>query len=58
MGDGFTNLIVPTSAVLMGALSLAGVPWPTWARWIVPLQAVLFVLGLAALALAVAIGYA
>ncbi len=58
MGDGFTNMIIPTSAVLMGVLSLARVPWPTWARWMLPLQVGLFLLGLAALAVAVAIGYA
>ena len=37
MGDGFTNMIIPTSAVLMGVLSLARIPWPTWARWVLPL---------------------
>ena len=58
MGDGFTNMIIPTSAVLMGVLSLARIPWPTWAKWMLPLQAVLFALGLAALAVAVAVGYA
>ncbi len=58
MGDGFTNMIVPTSAVLLGVLSLSGISWPTWARWLWPLQAALFALGLAALALAVAVGYA
>lgn len=46
LGDGFTNLIIPTSAVLMGCLALAKIPWPTWARWILPLQIVLFLLGL------------
>ena len=45
MGDGFTNMIIPTSAVLMGALALAGVPWQKWARWVLPLQIGLFVLG-------------
>lgn len=58
MGDGFTNMIVPTSAVLLGVLSLAGISWPTWARWLWPLQAALFALGLVALAVAVAVGYA
>jgi uncharacterized ion transporter superfamily protein YfcC len=57
MGDGFTNMIIPTNPVLMGVLSLAGVPWTTWARWILPLQVLLFVLGLAALFIAVAIQY-
>jgi len=58
MGDGFTNMIIPTSPVLMGALSLAGVPWPTWARWILPLQLGLVALGVGALVIAVAVGYA
>lgn len=57
MGDGFTNMIIPTNPVLMGVLSLAGVPWSVWARWVLPLQLLLFVLGLAALAIAVSIGY-
>ncbi len=57
MGDGFTNMIIPTSAVLMGALTLAGVPWQTWARWVLPLQLSLVALGLVALAIAVAIGW-
>ncbi|HYE96312.1 MAG TPA: YfcC family protein [Rubricoccaceae bacterium] len=58
MGDGFTNMIIPTSAVLMGSLSLAGVPWSTWARWLLPLQVALFLLGLVACFIAVQIGYA
>jgi uncharacterized ion transporter superfamily protein YfcC len=57
MGDGFTNMIIPTSAVLMGQLSLAGVPWPTWAKWLLPLQVGLFVLGLVACFVAVQTGY-
>ncbi len=57
MGDGFTNMIIPTSAVLMGLLTLANIPWTTWARWIVPLQILLFALGTVALYVAVAIGY-
>ena len=56
MGDGFTNLIVPTNAVLMGAITLGGVPWARWARWILPLQVVFFAMGLAALAVVVGFG--
>jgi uncharacterized ion transporter superfamily protein YfcC len=41
----------------MGVLSLAGVPWSVWARWVLPLQAVLFVLGLVVLLIAVSTGY-
>jgi uncharacterized ion transporter superfamily protein YfcC len=57
LGDGFTNLIIPTNPVLIGAISLGGVPWDRWARWMLPLQGVFFALGLAALALAVLSGY-
>lgn len=57
MGDGFTNLIIPTAPVLMGALSLADIPWTKWARWILPLQIVLFILGLIALFVAVQVGF-
>jgi uncharacterized ion transporter superfamily protein YfcC len=57
MGDGFTNMIIPTSAVLMGALTLGGVPWQKWARWMLPLQLTLFLLGLVVLAVAVGSGW-
>lgn len=45
-GDGFTNLIIPTSAVTMGVLSLAGIPWEKWARWMLPLQLIFILVGL------------
>ncbi len=45
-GDGFTNMIIPTSAVTMGVLSLANIPWQKWAKWILPLQVILFLIGL------------
>ena len=32
-GDGFTNMITPTSAVLMGALGIARIPYETWVKW-------------------------
>ncbi len=40
-GDGFSNLIIPTSAVTMGVLTLAEIPWEKWARWILPLMLIL-----------------
>ncbi|MEM7681551.1 MAG: TIGR00366 family protein [Planctomycetota bacterium] len=48
-GDGFTNLIVPTSAVLMGVLGVAKVPWTTWVKWVLPLVVVLYGMGAAIL---------
>ncbi|MCB2211327.1 TIGR00366 family protein [bacterium] len=44
-GDGFSNIIIPTSAVLMGVLSLAKIPWTTWAKWIAPLVLMLSLAG-------------
>lgn len=32
-GDGFTNMITPTSAVLMGALGVAHIPYEVWIKW-------------------------
>jgi uncharacterized ion transporter superfamily protein YfcC len=57
MGDGFTNMIIPTNALLMGVIALAGVPWTRWALWVLPLQVVLFVVGLVVLFVAVSVGY-
>lgn len=41
----YTNIIIPTSAVTMGALSMARVPWDKWAKWVLPLMLILFLLG-------------
>lgn len=44
-GDGFTNLITPTSGVLIGVLGVARIPYDKWFRWIMPFMAVLILLG-------------
>ncbi len=36
-GDGFSNMIIPTNAVLMGILGMAGVPYDRWFRFAFPL---------------------
>jgi uncharacterized ion transporter superfamily protein YfcC len=33
-GDGFTNLVTPTSGVLIAALAMARVPYAQWVRFI------------------------
>lgn len=43
-GDGFTNMIIPTSAVTMGVLSVANIPWEKWAWWLIKLEIILFIL--------------
>lgn len=57
-GDGFGNMIIPTSAVTMSVLSIAEIPWTRWARWLLPFELFLLAFGAACLALAVWIGYA
>lgn len=33
-GDGFTNMLTPTSGVLVGVLGMARIPYSTWLRWV------------------------
>ncbi len=56
-GDGFTNILVPTNAVLIGILSIAAVPYDRWLRFILPFMLKVWILGSLALVIAVAIGY-
>lgn len=44
-GDGFTNLITPTSGVLIGVLGVAKIPYDKWFRWVWPLIAIMLILG-------------
>lgn len=45
-GDGFTNMITPTSGILIGVLGIARIPYNKWVRWITPLMIILILLGL------------
>lgn len=40
-GDGFTNMITPTSGVLIACIGVAKIPYATWVKW-----AWMFILGL------------
>lgn len=42
-GDGFSNMVVPTSGVLMASLAIAGVPFEKWIRFVWPLFLILSV---------------
>nr|NQU92117.1 AbgT family transporter [Bacteroidota bacterium] len=44
-GDGFTNMITPTSGVLIGVLGVAKIPYDKWVRWVTPFMIVLIILG-------------
>ncbi len=56
-GDGFTNILVPTNAVLMGILGLAHIPYDRWLRFILPFMVKVWIAAGLALAIAVWIGY-
>ena len=45
-GDGFTNMVTPTSGVLVAALAMARIPYAKWVKWVWKGVAVLLVLGL------------
>ncbi|OFY63935.1 MAG: short-chain fatty acid transporter [Bacteroidetes bacterium RBG_13_43_22] len=44
-GDGFTNMITPTSGVLLGVLSVARIPYEKWFRWVLPFIIMLTIIG-------------
>lgn len=43
LGDGFTNLIVPTSGILIAILGVARLEWMSWAKFQIKFQVILFV---------------
>lgn len=45
-GDGFTNMITPTSGVLMGALGLAHIPYGVWVKWFFKILIFFMIIGL------------
>jgi uncharacterized ion transporter superfamily protein YfcC len=55
-GDGFTNMVIPTSALVMGALALGKIPYGAWVRFVMPLLAKIFALAIVFLVLSVKFG--
>lgn len=45
LGDGFTNMITPTSPVLLAVLGVAKIPYAKWVKWVTPLIVILIILG-------------
>ena len=56
-GDGFSNMIIPTNAVLMGIIGMAGVPYHLWFRFCLPLSLKLMAAASLVLVLAVTFEY-
>ncbi|PSU34847.1 YfcC family protein [Photobacterium lutimaris] len=49
--SGLVNMVTPTSAVLMGGLAIARVPYVRWLKWVAPLIGMLTVLIMATLSI-------
>ena len=57
VGDGLTNLIVPTSGGTLAMLALGGVSYPLWIKVIMPFMIVVYLLCFAFLVLGFHLGY-
>jgi len=45
LGDGFTNMITPTSGVLIGCLGMARIPYTQWLKFFFPFLVVFVIIG-------------
>jgi uncharacterized ion transporter superfamily protein YfcC len=57
MGDGFSNVLYPTNALLLIALGLTVVPYTKWFKWTIGVQILIALISIAFLMVAVLIGY-
>ncbi|WP_373601097.1 YfcC family protein [Paraclostridium bifermentans] len=56
-GVGITNLITPTSGVLMGALALANIPYSKWVKFVIPILIILTLASMVFLTIGQFIGF-
>lgn len=57
LGDGFSNMIFPTNAVLLITLGLIGVPYIKWFKWTWKVQLAMIALSVITLLLTSSMGY-
>jgi uncharacterized ion transporter superfamily protein YfcC len=57
LGDGFSNMVFPTNALLLIGLSFTVVSYPNWIRWTWKMQVGIATLSMIFLMIAVAIGF-
>ena len=55
LGNGLTNVFIPTQGYFMAALGILKIPWEKWVRWLLPLLFIWLALGMAAVVIAQAI---
>ena len=56
-GDGFSNMVIPTSGILMAVLSLAKIPFTKWLKFIAPIFLIMMLISFVFLTIAVYIKY-
>lgn len=56
-GDGLTNLIFPTSGILMASLAVAELSWTKWLKWVMPLFLIWLVIAFVTLTIGVLIDW-
>lgn len=57
LGDGLTNIIVPTSGCLMGALAVARIDWSQWIKFMWKYLGVLVIMSIITMVIASLIGF-
>jgi uncharacterized ion transporter superfamily protein YfcC len=57
LGDGFSNMILPTSSALMGSLAVSGIPYQKWVKFFWPLMLMWIVIGAVLMVVAHMINY-
>lgn len=55
LGNGLTNVFIPTQGYFMAALGILKIPWEKWVRWLLPLLLIWLAVGMAAVVIAQAI---
>jgi uncharacterized ion transporter superfamily protein YfcC len=57
LGDGLSNIVIPTNGTLMAMLFLAGVPFEKWLRFVFPLFIICMLIAALFIMVAIAIDY-
>lgn len=57
LGDGITNILFPTSSVLMAGLAIAKIPYGKWLKFVLPYILIAYILGAIGIVVGVLIGY-
>ncbi|MBQ6899557.1 MAG: TIGR00366 family protein, partial [Firmicutes bacterium] len=56
-GDGLSNSLWPSSGVLMASLSIAGIPYEKWLKFVLKIILVMYLVVIAMTMVSVVIGY-